>query len=118
MKAKGNGAEIKSSLSWFDEAEASQGLDPAGGVTLNRKCFIVGGAIPVIFAPLEHEEDGAQHFVTQGHDGAFVPASHEERLKLRFEGRSSAAGGMSELTQKATDIGVAFTCPPGFALTS
>jgi hypothetical protein len=43
---------------------------------LNGKRFIVSGGIPVMFAPLEHEEDGAQNLVA---DGDFVPFMHHER---------------------------------------
>ena len=52
-----------------------------------------------MFTPLEHEEEGAQDFVADGDDGAFIAASHEERLKLRFEHGCGAAGGMGELAQ-------------------
>ena len=54
------------------EAEFGQGLDPAWGVTLNGKGFIVGGGILVMFAPLDHEEDSAENLVTDGDDGTFV----------------------------------------------
>ena len=47
----------RSGASWVDEAELGQCLDPARGITLNGECFIVGRGIPVMFAPLEHEED-------------------------------------------------------------
>jgi hypothetical protein len=30
-----------------------------------------------MLASLEHEEDGAQQFVSDGHDGAFVAAANE-----------------------------------------
>ena len=34
----------------------NQRLYPACGITLNRNLLVVSGAVPVIFAPLEHEE--------------------------------------------------------------
>jgi hypothetical protein len=65
-----------------DEAEASQSLDPARSVALYGKLLIVGGGIPVVFATLEHEEDGAQHFVSQRDDGPFVTTANDQRLEL------------------------------------
>jgi len=43
-------------------------FDPAWGVALNGECFIVGGAIPVVFALLEHEVDGSENLVADGDD--------------------------------------------------
>ena len=65
-----------------DEAEASQSLDPARGVALHTELLIVGGGIPVIVAALEHEEDGAQHLVSESDDGALVVTTNDQRLEL------------------------------------
>jgi len=59
---------LKLNLCWFDEAVSNQRLDPACSVTLNREFFVVSGAVPVMFAPFEHEENGTQYFMTQCHD--------------------------------------------------
>ena len=56
-----------------------------------------------MFAPLAHEEDGAENFVADGDDGALVTTSNEQGLKLRFEHGSRPAGGMSELAEQAAD---------------
>lgn len=50
----------------MDEAELGQGLDPARGIPLNVERFIVGSGIAVMFAPLEHEDEGAQNLKTEG----------------------------------------------------
>jgi hypothetical protein len=79
------------------DAMANQGLDPAGSVALNGKRFIVGGGIPVVFAPFDHEEDGAQNLVCQSDNAAFVAAQNDERFELRLEDRLGTAGGMGSI---------------------
>ena len=106
----------RSSAGGIDKAELGQRLDPARGITLNGQRFIVGGGIPVVFAPLEHEEDGAENFVADGDDGAFVATSNEQGLKLRLEHGSRPAGGMSKLAEQAADIEIALADMAGFAL--
>ena len=54
---------------------------------MNRKRFIIGGGIPVVFAPFDHEEDGTQDFVRQGDDGTFVSTPNDERFEFRLEER-------------------------------
>lgn len=72
-----------SGVGWRDEeAKLAQRLEPEGGVALHKQRFIVGGAIPVMFAPLEHEEDGAQDLVPGGDNHSFVATSNDERLEL------------------------------------
>ena len=97
-----------SSVLGFDESELCQCLDPARCVSLNHQGFVVDGAVPVMYAPFEHEEDGSQDFVADSDDCAFVPPPHNERLELRFEPRGSPAGGMCEFAQQAADIRIAF----------
>ena len=70
----------RSSAGGVDEAELGQRLDPARGITLNGQRFIVGSGISVMFAPLEHEEDGTENFVADGDDCALVATADEERL--------------------------------------
>jgi hypothetical protein len=53
---------------------------PRTRIALNGKRFIVGGGIPVVFAPLEHEEDGTENPVADGDDGALVATANDERL--------------------------------------
>ena len=91
-----------------DEAELGQGLDPARGVALNAKRFIVSGGTPVMFAPLDHEEDSAENLVTDGDDGTFVATPHSEALELRLEHGGSATGGMSELTEQTANVEIRF----------
>lgn len=73
---------IRSSVGCVDEAELGQCLDPARGVELSGKRFIVGSGIPVIFAPFEHEEDGAENLVADGDDRSLAPTSDDEPLEL------------------------------------
>jgi ribosomal protein S12 methylthiotransferase accessory factor YcaO len=49
---------------------------------LHTQCLIVRVGIPVVCAVREHEVDDAQHFVSQGDDGAFVPSANDETLEL------------------------------------
>ncbi len=69
-----------------------------------------------MFAPLEHEEDGAENLVANGDDGAFIAAPDNEGLELRLEHGRGATGGMSELTEQTTDIEVALADMPGLSL--
>lgn len=39
------------------EAKFCQGLDPARGIALDEKRFMVDGRIPVVLVPFEHEEE-------------------------------------------------------------
>ena len=57
-------AHAESGAGWRDKAKFSQRLDPAWGVALNRERLVIRRAIPVMLAPLEHEEQRAQNFVT------------------------------------------------------
>jgi hypothetical protein len=70
LTGSGHGNNVAESSGCGDGAEASQGLDPARSVAMHGELLIVGGGIPVIFAPLEHEEDSAH------------PSSTDFRLKL------------------------------------
>ena len=85
---------------------------------MNGKCFIVDGGIPVVLAPVEHEEDGTQELVRQSDDSAFMATANNQGLEFRLEDRFGAAGGMSELAEQATDIEVALADASGFALAS
>lgn len=69
-----------------------------------------------MFAPLEHEEDGAENFVADGDDGALVATPNDERLELGLEDGCRSAGGMSELAKQATDVEVALAKLAGLAL--
>lgn len=101
MKRRGSGAGRR------DEAEFGQCLDPAWRVSLNAQRLVIGGAVAVRFATLEHEEDGSQDLVADGDDCAFMAASDDQGLEFRFENGSGAAGGVSELAQQAPDVAVA-----------
>ena len=76
----------------------------------------MGGGIPIIFAPLEHEKDGAQHFVSHSDDGSFVTAANYPRLELELKRRLCASGGVSELTQASANVGIALADMPRLAL--
>ena len=69
-----------------------------------------------MFAPLEHEEDGAQDFVADSDDGALVAAPYDEGVELRLEHRGGTAGGVSELAEQTADIQIALADMAGFAL--
>lgn len=69
-----------------------------------------------MFAPREHEEDGAEDFVADGDDGALVAAPDDEGLELRLEHGLGTAGGMSELAEQTADIRIALAEAAGFAL--
>ena len=69
-----------------------------------------------MFAPLEHEEDGAENLVADSDDGTLVSSPNENRLELRLEHGRGATGGMSELTEQTTDIEVALADMPGLSL--
>ena len=69
-----------------------------------------------MFATLEHEKNGAQHFVSQSDDGAFVTTTNDQRLELGLERRFGAAGGVSELTEESADVGIALADASRFAL--
>ena len=75
---------------------------------MNRKGFIVGGRVPVVFAPLEHEEDDSQDFVADGDDRTLVAVSNEKRLELRFEDRGGATCSVGELAKQSPNIDIAF----------
>ena len=90
-----------------DEAEASQCLDPARSVALHGELLIVDDGVPVIFATLEHEKEGAQHFVSQSDDGAFVATANDQRPEPGLERRFCAAGGVSELTEESANVAIA-----------
>lgn len=68
-----------------------------------------------MFAPLENEEDGAEHLVADGDDGAFVTTPDDERLELRLEHGLGTTGGMGEFAEQATDVEVAFADVSGLA---
>jgi hypothetical protein len=91
-------------------------LNPARSVALYGELLIVGSGIPVIFAPLEHEEEGAQHFVSQSDDGAFVATANDQRLEFGLERRSGTTGGVSELTEESADVGIALADASRLAL--
>ena len=46
---------------------------------MNGKHFIVSGGTPVVFAPFDHEENGAQEPMCQSDNGSFVAAPNNER---------------------------------------
>lgn len=69
-----------------------------------------------MLAAFDHEEHGAQELMGDSDDGTFVTASHDERLELRLEDRLGFAGGMSELAEQTSDIGIAFSGATGSAL--
>ncbi len=52
---------------------------------MNGKCFIVGGRIPKIFGPLEHEEDGMESLMGDGDDGVLEVAPDHKHLEPRLE---------------------------------
>lgn len=81
------------------EAEFCQGLDPARGIALDEKRFMVDGRIPVVLVPFEHEEESTWHFVADSWDRAFTATPDDERLELQFEHRSGTTDGMSELAR-------------------
>ena len=69
-----------------------------------------------MFAPLEHEEDGAEDFVADGDDRALVATPVDERLELRLEHGRGTTDGMSELAEQAADIQITFAEVAGIAL--
>ncbi len=69
-----------------------------------------------MFAPFEHEEDGAENFVTDGDDGALVATPDDERLEFRLEYRLGATGSMGKLAEQTTDVEIALADVAGLAL--
>lgn len=110
LKRSGSGAGC------LDKSELGQGLDPARRISLNGQGFIVRGAVPVVFAALEHKEDRSQNFVADGDDRPFIAPSNHQGLEFRFEDGLGATGGMSELAQQTADIQIALAKMTGFAL--
>lgn len=66
---------------------------------MNGKRIIVGVGIPVMFAPLEHEEDGSENLVAHSVNRALVTTPDDEGLKLRLEYGRGATGGMSKFAE-------------------
>lgn len=52
----------------------------------------------------------------QCYEGSFVTLAHVEGLQFVFERAATAPGGLRELTQQLTYLGVAFSDAPTFAL--
>lgn len=108
-----------SGLRRCNEAEPGQCLDPARRIALDAHLFVVGGAVPAMFAPLEHEKDGAQYLVPRGNDGTLVASAYDPGLQPGLEHATGASGGMGKLcTADGASRGFLcacgrfFACPP------
>lgn len=105
-----------SGLRRCNEAEPGQCLDPARRIALDAHLFVVGGAVPAMFAPLEHEEDGAQYLVPRGNDGTLVASAYDPGLQPGLEHATGASGGMGKLAPQTAQVGVSFAHVAAFSL--
>ncbi len=83
---------------------------------LIKACVRAMQRFPEFNASLEHEEEGAQHFVSQSDDGSFVATANDQQLELGLERRSGVTGGVGELTEESADVGIALADASRLAL--